>query len=98
MLKIAGWNDFYEGWIDSVFEQPRNPEMKDNNGYQCGYDTASDSKKIPGLLFRAFLGEIIAGHVIVEHWEVFDPSNPPDKTAKRPYRQLPKRSEQETAS
>jgi hypothetical protein len=62
MLKIHGWNDFYEGWISQIFQRPFDTAQPE--AWQVGWKMAEETGSIAATAIPA---EIKLGHLIVEY-------------------------------
>ncbi len=62
MLKIRGWNDFYEGWISQIFQQPFDTTQSED--WQLGWKTAKETGPIAATVIPK---EIKLGHLIVDY-------------------------------
>lgn len=58
--KIAGYNEFYEGWLARVLEQPRDESKTED--WQDGWEMADETGPARGT---ALGPEIKAGHITV---------------------------------
>jgi hypothetical protein len=61
MLKIRGWNGFYEGWISQIFQQPF--DTTQSEGWKEGWKVVKETGQLAATVIPA---EIKVGHLIVE--------------------------------
>ena len=62
MLKIQGWNPFYDGWLAGILKLPPSSEEE---GYMEGYEMAEETGSPPWML-EILVKEIELGHIKVE--------------------------------
>jgi hypothetical protein len=62
MLKIRGWNEFYEGWISQIFLQSLDTSRSAD--WQLGWKTAKETGPIAATVIPK---EIELGHLIVDY-------------------------------
>ena len=62
MLKILGWNEFYEGWISQIFLQSLDTSRSAD--WQLGWKTAKETGPIAAT---AIPNEIKLGNLIADY-------------------------------